>query len=156
MKNLDKGTEYTGKPQINAPLQTRVTSKMEDVADVNIARIRENLSNWEDDSSPLAPLTPRERDSIIEVTSGSEWRPLPQGEEGEEGEKGGGEARQGTPDQTKHRLHDSLAALKLGEVKIESSQQVSYGVVCLSVCVFFVCFDSWLSSPVRCLRVWVV
>ncbi|MPC15446.1 Conserved oligomeric Golgi complex subunit 3 [Portunus trituberculatus] len=96
---------------------------MEDVADVNIARVRENLSNWEDDSSPLAPLTPRERDSIIEVTAGSEWRPLPLGEEGEEGEKGGGEARQDTPDQAKHRLHDSLAALKLGEVKIESSQQ---------------------------------
>lgn len=95
---------------------------MEDVADVNIARVKENLSNWEDDNSPLAPLTPRERDSIIEVTAGSDWRPLPQGDEGEEG--GGEAARTSSPDTSKHRLHDSLAALKLGEVKIESSQQV--------------------------------
>ena len=112
---------------------------MEDVADVNIARVRENLSNWEDDSSPLAPLTPRERDSIIEVTAGSDWRPLTLGDEGEDG---GGEAgrnssdtikhrlQDSSPDSTKHRLHDSLSALKLGEVKIESSQQVSNGVLC--------------------------
>lgn len=105
---------------------------MEDVADVNIGRARENLSNWEDDSTPLAPLTPRERDSIIEVTAGGDWRPLPPGAEGEErgGEAGGGTSA----DPAKHRLHDSLAALKLGEVKIESSQQVRrHGCLCQCV-----------------------
>lgn len=94
---------------------------MEDVADVDVNRVKENLSNWEDDSSPLAPLTPRERDSIIEVTAGGDWRPLPPCKEGGEG---GGEGRSTSADpSSKHRLHDSLAALKLGEVKIESSQQ---------------------------------
>lgn len=99
---------------------------MEDLADVNVTRVKENLSNWEDDSSPLAPLTPRERDSIIEVTAGGDWRPLPPCKEGGEGgEEEGGEGRSSSADpSSKHRLHDSLAALKLGEVKIESSQQV--------------------------------
>lgn len=99
---------------------------MEDLADVNVTRVKENLSNWEDDSSPLAPLTPRERDSIIEVTAGGDWRPLPPCKEGGEGgEEEGGEGRSTSADpSSKHRLHDSLAALKLGEVKIESSQQV--------------------------------
>lgn len=46
---------------------------MEDVAAVT--KIRENLSKWEDDNNPLAPLTSKERDSIIELTSGSTWRP---------------------------------------------------------------------------------
>lgn len=105
---------------------------MEDVAgDVNISRVRHNLSNWEDDTTPLAPLTPRERDSIIELTSASGWRPLlPQGgikngeRKMEELPDGGGDVV-AVGDDPNGLLQHSLGKLKLGELRIESSQQVS-------------------------------
>lgn len=111
---------------------------MEDVADVNIGRVRENLSIWEDDKTPLAPLTSQERDTIIELTSVSGWRPLPPSLTSEETrsdggrEEGGGSKRDSEypldsskrDSLSEHHLSDSLARLKLGEVKIESSQQV--------------------------------
>lgn len=111
---------------------------MEDVADVNIGRVRENLSIWEDDRTPLAPLTSQERDTIIELTSVSGWRPLPSSVTSEETRSGGGREDGGGSKRdsehqrdsskrdslSEHHLSDSLARLKLGEVKIESSQQV--------------------------------
>ncbi|KAK3872541.1 hypothetical protein Pcinc_022385 [Petrolisthes cinctipes] len=98
---------------------------MEDVAHVNIGRVRENLSNWEEDRSPLAPLTPRERDSIIELTSASGWRPLPSPINNEK-HYGGGDvllpANINTTQPDPKLLH-SLHTMKLGELRIESSQQ---------------------------------
>ncbi|XP_076040956.1 conserved oligomeric Golgi complex subunit 3 [Oratosquilla oratoria] len=101
---------------------------MEDVADVNIALVRQNLSNWEDGSNPLSPLTPEERDSIIELTSIAGERPFPVGVEAVEG--AGGEASdtgvglcEGDSSSTHQELAASFAALSLGEKKIESSQQ---------------------------------
>ncbi|XP_063599673.1 conserved oligomeric Golgi complex subunit 3-like [Penaeus indicus] len=110
---------------------------MEDVADVNIGRVRENLSIWEDDKTPLAPLTSQERDTIIELTSVSGWRPLPPSLTSEETRSDGGREEGGGTNRaseypldsskrdslSEHHLSDSLARLKLGEVKIESSQQ---------------------------------
>ncbi|XP_045594085.1 conserved oligomeric Golgi complex subunit 3 isoform X2 [Procambarus clarkii] len=98
---------------------------MEDVADVNIARVRDNFANWEDDRTPLAPLTPEERDSIIELTAVSGWRALP-AEVTEEtlGDEVDGASGGPTPDQApESNLPGSLSRLKLGEVHIESSQQ---------------------------------
>ncbi|CAL4063791.1 unnamed protein product, partial [Meganyctiphanes norvegica] len=98
---------------------------MEDVADVNIGKVRENLSNWEDDNKPLAPLSSQDRDSIIELTSCAVWRPYPAGTEAPRrtSEVETGKSANTPTSATQHKLPDSLAALQLGEVKIESSQQ---------------------------------
>ena len=53
-------------------------SKMEDVAKENILKPRENLSKWENLNQPLAPLTPDERDAILELSSISLTRPYPE------------------------------------------------------------------------------
>ncbi|KAK7079194.1 Golgi transport complex subunit 3 [Halocaridina rubra] len=89
---------------------------MEDVADVNIGQVRENLRHWEADKDPLAPLTPQERDSIIELTAVSNDRPLPQGVNTNVSQSKLAASNIDTAEQ-------SLAHLKLGQVKIESSQQ---------------------------------
>ncbi|XP_068242874.1 conserved oligomeric Golgi complex subunit 3 isoform X1 [Palaemon carinicauda] len=97
---------------------------MEDVADVNIEKVRENFSNWEADKDSLAPLTPQERDSIIELTAVSDYRPLPPGitEDGV-GVCSASVATSPPSHDAEHSLPESLADLKLGKVKIESSQQ---------------------------------
>lgn len=104
-----------------------VKTKMEDVADVNIDQVRHNLSNWEDNRSPLSPLTHQERDSIIEVTSVSGFRALPSGILNEDSKSDVLETARGGPDTDSTRqinLPDSLARLQLQEIKVESSQQV--------------------------------
>lgn len=130
-RKITSSTERAGRGRRRGSVKT----KMEDVAgDVNISRVRHNLSNWEDDTTPLAPLTPRERDSIIELTSASGWRPLIPSEGIKNGERkmeelpdgggGGGDVVAGRDDPNVLLQH-SLGRLKLGELRIESSQQVS-------------------------------
>ncbi|KAG7171455.1 conserved oligomeric Golgi complex subunit 3-like [Homarus americanus] len=99
---------------------------MEDVAEVNTVRVRDHLAHWEDDRTPLAPLMPQERDSIIELTSVSVWRALPSGIEDEEDRGDVLDSTRGGPKAdtlAQYHLPDSLSRLKLGDVKIESSQQ---------------------------------
>ena len=108
---------------------------MEDVADINIGKSRENLSNWEDHIACLAPLTSEERDTIIELTSVAKCRPFLSCLGVKEAEKEGHVSKERTSSDSSFdgSLPDSLSQLQLGEIKIESSQQVCINFVFVSV-----------------------
>ena len=95
--------------------------KMADVADVNIVKSRENLSNWESNTLSLAPLTSKERDTIIELTSVSRCRPFDLSLKKDKGSK-----PDGTDTESKNleNVVDPLSSLHFGDIKIESGQEV--------------------------------